>query len=148
MSENATTSSNAAHPSPHRDRVGLTALWFGIAAAPLAWDLQLLFGVSLAGRVCFPHADPLNQLLWNGVPSLLIAINIAAFLMAGWGGMVSWRSWQRTREERPGSAHDLMDLGDGRSRFMAMCGVIISGLFLAALTFGMVAFAVVPLCGR
>jgi hypothetical protein len=52
---------------------------------------------------------------------------------------VAWRSWSRTREENQGSsgagdAHGpaaaLLETGEGRTRFMALAGVLTSGGFL------------------
>lgn len=148
MMDNGVGSIKVPHPSPHRKRVALLALWFGIAAAPLAWDAQLLSSVSIAGHACFPKATPLSQPMEGGLPSLLIAVNLAAIAVALCGAVVAWSSWRKTRQERPGSVHDLLDVGDGRTRFMAMCGVMVSGLFVIALAFGTVTLTLVPLCGR
>jgi len=148
MAEDNVPQPGTAHPAPHRDRVGLNALWFGIAAAPVAWTLQLMFSSSLAGYACYPHADPRTFPLWDGLSPVLLAISAGAFIIAVSGGGVAWNSWRQTRSERPGSAHHLMETGDGRTRFMAMCGLLTSTVFVIALAFGAVALSVVPLCGR
>lgn len=148
MAEEKAPQPGAAHPAPHRDRVGLTALSFGIVAAPLAWSVQQLFSTALAGYACYPHADPRSVPLWSGLPAVLLAITAAAFALALSGGGVAWNAWRRTRSERPGSAHQLMETGDGRTRFMAMCGMLTSTLFVIALAFGATALYVAPLCGR
>jgi hypothetical protein len=135
---------NVSHPAPHRGRVGLAALLFGIAAAPAAWNAQLLFSVALSGHACYPRNKLLAAPLWSGLWSILLAISVLAIV----GGLVAWRSWRRTRKERPGSAHHLLESGDGRTRFMAMCGILTSVLFLVALVFGTAALFLVPLCGE
>jgi hypothetical protein len=136
------------HPAPMRDRVGLALLLFGIVAAPLAWDAQLLVSVSLSGFACYPHASPLATPFWAGLPRVLFAISLASVAVAILGGAVSWRSWRRTCQERDGSAHHLLNLGEGRTRFLAMCGLLTSALFLIALAFGTIVLLLVPLCGR
>jgi membrane protein implicated in regulation of membrane protease activity len=136
------------HPAPQRDRVGLTALLFGIAAPPIAWSAQLLLSVALSGYACYPRNRFLAAPLWGGLWSILLAISVAGIVLAIIAGLVAWRSWRRTRDERPGSAHHLLDRGDGRTRFMAMCGILASTLFLVALVFGIAALYLVPLCGR
>jgi hypothetical protein len=78
---------------------------------------------------------------WADLWSILLAISVAGIVLAIVGGLVAWRSWRRTREERPGSAHHLLDRGDGRTRFMAMCGILTSVLFLVALVFGTAALS-------
>ena len=136
------------HPAQQRDRVGLSAQWFGIAAAPFAWTLQQIFSSALAGYACYPHADPRISPVWNGLLPVLFTISAAAFAIAFSGGAVAWSAWRQTRSERPGSAHHLMETGDGRTRFMAMCGMLTSTVFVIALAFGAAALSVVPLCGR
>ena len=135
------------HPAPHRKRVGLAALLFGVAAAPFAWNSQMLVSSSVAGYVCFPHATPLSTPVWGGWQPVLFAIAGVSIALAIVGGLVSWRNWRRTFNERPGSAHHLLDLGEGRTRFMAMCGMLASALFVYALLFGITALWLVPACG-
>jgi hypothetical protein len=117
------------HPAPHRDRVALSALLFGLAAAPLAWQVQILVGSAAA-----PSAHKSTLLA-------LFALCLAAALT---GGLVALRSWRLTFQELPGSAHDLVDGGEGRTRFMAMCGMLVSLLFFYALLFGLTALCLVP----
>ena len=135
------------HPAPHRVRVGLAALLFGIVAAPVAWNAQILLSVALSGHACYPHEKPLAAPLWSNLGSMLVVINFASIAIAIIGGIVAWRSWLQTRAERPGSGHHLLESGDGRTRFMAMCGMLISALFLVALLFGSGVVFMVPPCG-
>jgi hypothetical protein len=134
------------HAAPHRHRVSLTALFFGLAAAPTAWNAQLLFSVALSAHACYPRDVPLALPIWSGLWWILLAIGAAGMALAIAGGLVSWRSWRLTFEEAPGSAHHLLDLGEGRTRFLAMFGVLASFLFALALLFATAAVFVVPLC--
>lgn len=136
------------HPAPHRNRARLALLLFGLCAAPVAWNVQLLLGTALSGHDCFPREQLLARPLWNGLSPVLLAISLAGIVTAIAGGVVSWRSWRLTYEESPGSAHHLIDRGEGRTRFMAMCGILTSALFLLALIFGTIASSLVPLCGN
>jgi hypothetical protein len=61
-------------------------------------------------------------------------------------GLISWRNWQRAGAEKAGSAHHLLEGGDGRTRFMSMVGMISSGLFLLAVIFALTAFYLVAGC--
>jgi hypothetical protein len=142
MSEPRLSFTNIAHPAPHRKRVGMLALGFGIVGAPLAWNIELLVGTALSGQQCFPRYLPLAVPLWTGTWGFLLAMSVAAIVMAIAAGLVSWRSWRRTRDEKPGSVYG----GNGRTRFMAMCGLLCSGLFLIALVFTLAAVLLVPLC--
>lgn len=133
-----------AHPAPSRHRVGLLALGFGIVGAPLAWNTELLVGSALSGHQCYPRNLPLPVPLWAGTGEVLLAMSLVALALGVAAAWVSWHSWTRTREEKPGSAHG----GNGRTRFMALSGLLTSGLFLVALVFTIAAVALVPLCSR
>jgi hypothetical protein len=148
MAANNVSAIKISHPAPHRGRIGLATLLFGISAAPAAWNVQLLFSVALSGRNCYPHANPLAAPLWNGLRPVLFAISLAAIVLAIIGGLVALRSWRKTFDESAGSAHHLLDRGEGRTRFMAMAGMLVSALFLIALAFGTAALCLVPLCGQ
>lgn len=142
MSEQRLPVTDITHPVPHRHRVGLLALGFGLAGAPLAWNIALLAGTALSGYQCFPRYLPLALPLWSGTRALLLAMCVVALVIGIAAALVAWRSWRRTREVQPGSAHS----GEGRTCFMALCGLLCSGLFLVALLFTLAAIVLVPLC--
>lgn len=134
------------HPAPHRHRVGLLPIWFGIAAAPVAWDVQLLANSLFVGRACYPHAQPLTAPQWPALWLTILIISLAGIAVAAAAWLVSWRSWQLTYEEKGGGEHHLLEAGQGRTRFLAMIGMMSSTLFLLALIFGTLAVFLVPLC--
>lgn len=136
------------HPASHRDRARLAGLLFGLSAAPVAWSMQLLFSVTLSGRVCYPHEKLLAAPLWSGSWPILLGFSVVGIIAAIAGGVVAWRSWRLTFQESPGSGHHLIDRGEGRTRFMAMSGMLTSAVFLIALAFGTIALFLVPLCGQ
>ena len=117
------------HPAPHRHRVALGALLLGLIAAPLAWEVQVLASSAIAVHN------------WRTALFAIAAVCIATALL---GGVIALRSWRLTFGEFPGSAHHLLDRGQGRARFMAMCGVLVSLLFLYALLFGLTVVFLVP----
>jgi hypothetical protein len=120
------------HPSPHRERVSLWAMWFCILGAPAAWSLQQLINAPLFAHGCYPKDVPLTEPIWANAGSVALAVEIVAIVVCLVAGLMAWRNWRRTRAEKEGSGHHLMESGDGRSRFMAMVGLICSGLFLLA----------------
>lgn len=134
------------HPSPHRNRVGLTALFFGLCAAAFAWDAQLLVSSALVGHACYPGDMLLRLPLWSGLWWWLLGIGLGGIALAIAGGLMSWRNWHRTKEEKEGSADDLLAVGEGRTRFLAMFGILCSFLFGVGLIFATAAVLVVPLC--
>jgi hypothetical protein len=135
------------HPSPHRDRVGRWMLAFGLLGAPLAWSLQLLVNASLAGYSCYPHDVPLATPLFDGLDAVAFGVEALAARVCVAAGAAAWLSWRRSRGEKGGSGHHLIESGDGRSRFMAMAGLMTSLLFLVATGFAWVNLAAVPSCG-
>ncbi len=137
---------STAHPSPHRGRVGRWALWFGVLGAPLAWALQQLVTPPIFAHGCFPHDVPLAQPIWTHAAAAATAIEVLALLACIAAGFVSWRNWRRTRDEKAGSAHHLLEGGDGRSRFMSMVGMLCSALFLLAVASAMGALHMVAGC--
>ena len=146
MTAAAATTSNAEHPAPHRGHVSLLALWTGIVAAPAAWAAQLLLGFVLTAHACFPRDVPLDAPIWNGLRAGLMALSAAAIVLAVASMALSYLSWTRTRGEKPGSGHQLISGGDGRTRFLSMCGLLVSALFLVAIGFETIALLLSPLC--
>jgi hypothetical protein len=124
--------SKGVHPSPHRERVGAWAMWFGILGAPVAWSVQQLINAPLFAHGCYPKDVPLAAPIWGNAGSVGLVVEVVAVVLCVAAGLVALRNWRRTREEKEGSGHHLMESGDGRSRFMAMVGIICSGLFLLA----------------
>jgi hypothetical protein len=68
-----------------------------------------------------------------------VAIAIAAFFAA-------YRNFRRTRDEGQGDPAHLMEVGAGRTRFMALWGMMLGGGFAAATIIDAVAFMVLPRC--
>jgi hypothetical protein len=120
------------HPSPHRTAVGAWAMWFCILGAPAAWAMQELIDAPLFAHGCYPKDVPLALPIWSHAGAIAWAVEGVAVVVCIASGLVAWRNWRRTQGEKEGSGHHLMEAGDGRSRFMAMAGMICSGLFLLA----------------
>ena len=123
------------HPSPHRDRVGPWAMWFCILGAPVAWSLQQLVNAPLFAHGCYPKDVPISSPIWTNAGSVALAVELIAIVVSVAAMLLAWRNWGRTRAEKEGSGHHLIEAGDGRTRFMAMVGLICSGLFLLATIF-------------
>jgi hypothetical protein len=134
------------HPAPHRGRVGLVGAAFGLLAAPAAWVLHLLVSYALSSFACFPKGEAVHAPIWPALRPLLWGIDVVAIAIGIAAGLVAWRTWQRTQQEAGGGAHTLIDAGEGRTRFLALCGVLASAGFLLALVFASVGLIVVPAC--
>src|ERR1700759_1798397 len=122
MAESASSAMMVEHPAPHRRRVHLAILIFGAFVGPVAWGLHLLANSAIDGQACYPGTAPrIDQLPHLRV--LLASSGALAIVLALIGTYVSYRSWRRTREEREGSHHDLIQVGEGRPRFFAFAGL-------------------------
>jgi hypothetical protein len=145
------SSASPAHPSPARREVGPFRLLFGLLAAPLAWSADELFSYGVASRLCRMKAAGSTQgLTVADSPWFWILLaGTAAIAIAGF--MVALGNWRRTRSEQSrspgGSGHHLLELGEGRSRFLSMCGMLVSGGFLIAFVFMLASLILAPLCG-
>ena len=147
VSRSGSAAERQPHPSPHRHRVLRVALWFGLLGAPVAWSLQELVNVSLAGHACYPHDLPLAMPLWLQLGSIALWVEAVAVIVCIAAGLVAFASWRRSRNEKPGDAHQLLGSGDGRTRFMAMAGVMTSALFLIGTALAALNLTAVPPCG-
>jgi hypothetical protein len=136
------------HPSSHRDRVGIIAALFGVFGGPFAWALQLNINYALASHACFPHAEARSSVLpgWHGFSWALGTVDIVALGLSLAAAVISWRSWQSTREEHHGGVGTLLEAGEGRTRFLAICGLMSAFGFAAAILFNLIAVLTVPPC--
>lgn len=132
------------HPAPHRNRVPFAILILGIFVAPVAWDLQILIGSALAGHICYPAGEQLQVPLWGGQFWTLLIIDIIGIVGSLVGLGLALGAWGRVRQER--ADHDVLDVGEGRTRWMAMAGILVSCLFLLALIFASAQIFFFPLC--
>ena len=144
------------HPAPARGQVPLSALWFGFAGAPAAWSVQTLVNLSLSAHSCFPRLTPLASPTTGGLRGIEFGVSLAALAVCIAATSVAWRTWWRTRDEhqqgtgrgrehQPGAA--LLETGEGRTRFMALAGVLASVMFLAVTAANAAAIFLVSPCG-
>jgi hypothetical protein len=136
----------AEHPAPHRQNVSLATLWIGLMVAPGAWFLQLVIDTSLLSHACYPHDVPLMGTLPSLMP-LVLGVDAAALLAALLAGIVAWRNWRHTVHEKSGGGHRVLASGDGRTRFMAMAGMLTCGLVGVAIVYTGVYHVLLRECG-
>lgn len=135
------------HPAPHRNRVGRAVPWFALLGAPLAWSLQLLVNAPLAAHACYPQDRPLPLPATDALGAIMLGVEGLALLLCVLAGACAVVHWRRTRAERGGSAQQLVQGGDGRSRFMSLVGVFSSALFGAAVLLTATNVFIVAPCG-
>ena len=135
------------HPSPGRGEIGVGSLLLGLFGGPVAWAIQLVAIYSLASYACDParlQPGPMpaaDRLWW-----LLPLVNAAALLTAALATALSVRHLRRTRREHAGHSSDLLEAGEGRTRFLSIWGIWAGALFLLAIAFNTISVFWVGLC--
>ncbi|RTL88486.1 MAG: hypothetical protein EKK29_05110 [Hyphomicrobiales bacterium] len=147
MSDEIMKAYGVEHPAPHRTRIPDAALFSALLAPPLAWSAQLLLNYGLASHACFPSWSPKASPMWGWLDASLLAINLAALVIAIAATVVSFVLWRRVSREAAGSHEDLLDAGQGRTRFFAIWGVWSGVWFIVQILFGTIAAVGVPGCG-
>jgi hypothetical protein len=142
------TDTAVAHPSPHRHRVSFAALMFGMIAAPIFWLGHLMLSYGVSAVACYGSDHPTIIASATALRSALIVFDSIAIIAAIAGGIVSYMSWRRVRNEKEGDQRQALEIGDGRARFMALWGIMSSLWFLGAIVFSTIASVTVPLCIR
>jgi hypothetical protein len=138
--------SGVAHPAPARHEVSLWTLLFGCSVAPIFWLGQTMLAYWVSAQVCYPGDHPTVTDAPGTLHTALAAFDAVAILAALAGGIVSWRCWRMTQEEKKGGAHRALHTGEGRARFMALWGILSSIGFLSAILFNLISSIMVPLC--
>lgn len=134
------------HPSPERAKVSLPLLLGALFLAPAVWTLQILSAYVLAARSCFAIYSPLAGARVPGMSGWTVAGSVVALALACLALWCSATAWRRTRGEKKGGAHQALDVGEGRTRFLALCGVIITAIFAAAIIFDALAALLLRQC--
>jgi len=136
------------HPAPHAERVGLHESFFALFGGPTAWFIQLCGGYALASQPCFVNgmrtAEPSASLHWTW-PAMVILM-AAAVAVALVSLAISWQAFKRTKQEASGDEQHLMETGAGRTRFLSLWGIVLSGGFAVATAITAVAFTTLPRC--
>jgi hypothetical protein len=135
----------ARQPVPRREATAPWRQLFGVAAGPLGWMVQLNVGYALTSYPCNPggHAAPAMLGGWGWTRAASLGVNLAAVLVAIAAGLVSLGIW---RAARGGDTEHGPDPALSRTRFLAVCGVLTSFGFLAAIAFDTVMILGAPAC--
>jgi hypothetical protein len=121
-------------------------LWFGLFGAAAAWSLQELASYAILAHGCFPAWRPLAALSSPADWSAALGVSVAALLIGVTASLTAYCAWQRTGAgEESHTTH--LDVGEGRERFMALSGIIVSLIMLANILMNAVVLLSVPACG-
>jgi len=118
------------HPAPARGDVPLAALAIGLVGGPTAWFVQTCAGSSLSG----PHGNATAA-------GIVVAASVLVALLCA---AIAWRAYRRTAAEQHGDHSHLLEVGTGRTRFLALWGLMFSvgfAIFAAANGVGLLLLA-------
>src|SRR5690348_9259343 len=113
-------------PVPAPATAGMPALWFGLFGAAAAWSVQELVSYALLAHACYPSRDPLATPATSAAWPLAVVVSLAALLVGTAAVLTALRIWRGGAEAPQIEAR----VGEGRVRFMALSGILVSSIFL------------------
>lgn len=116
-----------------------------LCAGPATWALQLVAGYAVSSYACFPHDAAGRQTPppgWSAEPAMLLALNLACLALDVAAVIYCFR---RLRG-RAGNGVDAADVRLGRTRFLAVCGVMAGLIFAGATLVNTANIVMVPTC--
>jgi hypothetical protein len=120
-------------------------VWLGFVTGPVVWALAMTTAYGFSSYACYPAAArllaPVSELGW--VPRFDTTLYGIGMVLTVAAGAIAWRTWRITREEAAGHA---LEIGEGRSRFLGIWGVITSALFVGLLLFNLINTLLVSPC--
>jgi hypothetical protein len=138
--------SEHAHPAPHRHRVSTALLAFALLATPAVWGMRLVANYAINSHFCFPgdqHGIRLPGWAW---PTLL-GLDLLAIVVAIAAAVIAFGCLRQSRHETNAAYGPLIEIGEGRTRFLSLWGVMIGLGFVLAVGFDLVALWIAPPCG-
>jgi len=119
-------------------------LLVALGAGPAAWSLQLVAGYALSSYACFPHdvarrASPPPG--WAAEPAILLAVNLVCLAIA-----VAAVAYSARQLAAAGNGATQRDVRQGRTRFLAFCGVMAGLGFAGAILVNTANIVMVPPC--
>lgn len=136
------------HPAPKSDELSSARTTFLLTTGPLAWLAQLAIGYGLLSWPCFPLDLRLDAPLpgYEGTRAVALLLLLACAVLAAASGIVAWRTLRAVMDEKQGDHRHLIHIGHGRTRFVALWGVILGFGFSIATLATLAGFALVPRC--
>jgi hypothetical protein len=136
------------HPAPQRHLVPPLQSLFAVFGGPLAWFLQLNADFALASNPCFLENERLlaPHFASGWTWSAMILIAAAACVIALVAMLTAWRAYRLTKQESRGDHLELMEVGAGRTRFLAFWGLCFASGSALLIVLTALAFVVLPRC--
>ena len=114
-------------------------LWYGLLVPPVVWAVQLELNYGLASHACFPAGAPRASFLpgWEHIWVVLLVVNLVCVVFCAIGLLTSGYSRRRLRDEHSveGEVGGVAYPSHGRLSAFAVSGLLVSGVFTAAIFF-------------
>lgn len=134
------------HAAPRRGLVPLWKLWFGIFGGPVVWAIQLIVDYALVAHFCYPNDTPVASSSFGGVRAVAIAVSVLCLVVAVAALFTALHSWSVTRHGHEGEHREVAEVGEGRARFMAVAGLLVSGIFIYGVLMNALPIVTLPVC--
>jgi hypothetical protein len=135
------------HPAPQRHDIALGATLFALGAAPGAWLIQLLVGFAATSYFCDPgQAHPIVTQVPGWLAPVVSIVNLLALVIALAGLATGFLLYRRIAHEQEQPSGGLIDVGEGRTRFLVTFGMFSSAAFGIGILANSFSLFVMPLC--
>ena len=137
------------HPAPHRDKVSMRSLLLAILGSPLLWLGHVTVSYFLAvNTTCGNQPVGEANMVITGAAArwLLLGLDALFLVLLTALTVMAVRNWRRSSGEYDKPHGFLMDVGEGRTSFMAHWGMLSSFGFLLAMVFVSIGLLFVPIC--
>jgi hypothetical protein len=114
---------------------------------PAPWFIQLAVDTFAISQGCFPKDQPLGAPI-APIEPFVHGADLLALVLGLIAAFLALSNWRKTREEKPGHGHHLIESGDGRTRFMSMSGMLVSGMVLLAVIYSGLSHFALRGCGQ
>jgi hypothetical protein len=139
-------SSDLRHPAPLYKKTSRLHLLIGLVGAPAAWVGQMLMSEMVSSHACYPRRAPLPEPLWQGMHLWLTAFSLLCLAAGICSGIMAFTTWRRVQHEVQSGQAPAAAANTGSMRFLAILGLLSSGLFVAAILFTACASLLVSPC--
>ena len=137
----------ASHPAPKRHHISPYQMTIALMGAPLAWFAQISLCQAIASNACYPHQTPLAEPRWPSLHYMIALVSAACLVGSIISLIVAYRAWRKVRDEKAHTG-EVVEVGEGRTRFLAVFGIMISLIFFCAILFTELAQLLVSPCQK
>ena len=116
-----------------------------LLAGPLIWSVYHIVGYLLVEVACRTGILAGRILGLSALWWILIVLTVAALLATLYAGFLAYRNWQDTRTIS--TEVEEADLVKGRTRFLALSGLLLNSLFAVIILLDGIPALVLRLCG-